>query len=74
MARITQCDRVLKYMQEFGSITQLEALKDLGVMRLASRISDLKEQGYSIKTIMETGKNRYGENTSFARYSMEDKA
>lgn len=28
----TQCKRVYEYMQEFGSITQLEALRDLGVM------------------------------------------
>ena len=33
--RLTQCDRVRMYMQEFGSITQLEAIRDLGVMRLA---------------------------------------
>ena len=30
-------------MREFGSITQLEALRDLGVMRLASRISEIKK-------------------------------
>ncbi len=64
----TQCDRVLWYMIRFGSITQLEALADLGCMRLASRISDLRERGYTIGRRMKTSKNRYGESVSFADY------
>ena len=66
----TQAQRVLEYIEEFGSITQLEALKDLGVMRLASRISDLKKQGIPIKSDMETVKNRFGENCYIKRYSL----
>jgi hypothetical protein len=66
----TQAQRVLDYIDEFGSITQLEALRDLGVMRLASRISDLKKQGYTIKSDRETVKNRFGENCNIKRYSL----
>ena len=72
MARETQTERVLAYMDEFGSITQLEALKDLGVMRLASRVSDLKKQGYPITSEIEAVKNRYGENCYIKRYSLQD--
>ena len=68
--KATQAERVLKYIEEFGSITQLEALKDLGVMRLASRISDLKKLGYPIKSDVETVKNRFGENCYIKRYSL----
>ena len=64
----TQCDKVLEYIRQFGSITQLEALSDIGCMRLASRISDLRQQGYAIGRRMKTGKNRYGESVSFAEY------
>ena len=64
----TQCDKVLQYMIRFGSITQLEALADIGCMRLASRISDLRNRGYAIGRRMKTGKNRYGESVSFAEY------
>ncbi len=64
----TQCDKVLHYMRQFGSITQLEALADIGCMRLASRISDLRQQGYSIGRRMKIGKNRYGDSVSFAEY------
>ncbi len=66
--KATQCDKVLAYMKQFGSITQLEALADIGCMRLASRISDLRQQGYSIGRRIKTGKNRYGDSVSFAEY------
>ena len=66
--KATQCDRVLQYMRTFGSITQLEALADIGCMRLASRISDLRQQGYPIGRRMKSGKNRYGEDVFFAEY------
>ena len=38
---MTQCEKIVKYIEEFGYITAWEAMKDLGVMRLASRIYDL---------------------------------
>ena len=46
--KLTQSDRVLDYIKEFGSITQLDAIRDLGIMRLASRVSDLKKSGVYI--------------------------
>lgn len=46
----TQNQRILEYITDFGAITQLDALRDLGVMRLASRVSDLKRQGYPIQS------------------------
>lgn len=69
MNKAKQTDRVLAYMREFGGITQFEAMRDLGVMRLASRISDLKRQGYAITGKMEAVKNRYGETCHIKRYS-----
>ena len=69
MIKAKQTDRVLAYIRQFGSITQYEAMMDLGVMRLASRISDLKKQGYVITGKMEAVKNRYGEKCYVKRYS-----
>ena len=66
----TQCETVLKHIRLFGSITALEAQKAYGIMRLASRISDLKKAGYDIRSVTETGRNRYGEPTSYSRYSL----
>lgn len=73
-SKITQNDKVLMYLQQFGSINPLQALSDLGIMRLASRISDLKSMGYGIEKRMVTGKNRYGESVSYAEYSLKDEA
>ena len=70
---MNQEKRVLDYMEEFGSITALEALRDLGIMRLASRISDLKGRGYNIVMEYERGVNRYGEKTKYARYRLGGK-
>lgn len=68
---MTQNEKVLDYMKRFGAITQLEALSDLGIMRLASRISDLKKRDYKIKKEMVKSKNRFGDTVQFARYSLE---
>lgn len=70
--KITQNDKVIMYLQQFGSINPLQALGDLGIMRLASRISDLKSMGYGIEKRMVTGKNRYGESVSYAEYRLKD--
>jgi hypothetical protein len=67
---LTQRQRVLRHLEDFGSITSLEAMQDYGIMRLASRISDLKRAGVTIKKEMVRGENRYGEPTCFARYSL----
>jgi hypothetical protein len=68
--KLTQCERIMRYIEETGSITQIDALREFGCMRLASRISDLKRQGVPVKRTMETAKNRYGEPVSYARYSL----
>lgn len=70
--KATQAQRILDYIDQFGSITQLEALKDLGCMRLASRISDLKRKGYPIISKTEAVKNRFGENSHIKRYYIQD--
>jgi hypothetical protein len=57
-------------MRQFGSISTLEAFNDLGVARLASRIHDLRQQGYNIESEVKTAKNRFGENTSFKIYRL----
>lgn len=68
--RPKQVERVLDYMDEFGSITQFEAIRDLGVMRLASRISELRKMGFTIDDAMIPVKNRYGETCHIKQYKL----
>lgn len=69
MARkISQCEKILQFIQDTGSITPLDALKHFGCMRLASRMCDIKRMGYPVVKEMEISKNRYGEPIRYARY------
>ena len=69
-----QEERVLRYLSDYGSITSLEAMRDLGVMRLASRICDLRRKGIPIQKRTESTVNRYGERCIVVRYYMENKS
>ena len=60
MKKQTQNDAVLRYLIDNGSITQLEAINELGCTRLASRIHDLREKGFEITSKMEKVPTRYG--------------
>lgn len=69
--KATQCERVLDYINDFGSITSLQAMRDIGCMRLASRINDLKRMGYPVRKRSVKAVNRYGETVYFAEYYIE---
>ncbi len=66
----TQNERLLDYLDEHGRITQREAMEELGIMRLAARIADLRAMGHAItrRTVKVT--NRYGEKCHIAEYRM----
>lgn len=66
--KVTQCEKVLEYMRQFGSINKFDALADIGCKCLTSIISDLRKQGIAIGRRMGCGKDRYGETVRFAVY------
>jgi len=68
---MTQSQVILEHLKKHGSITQKEAIDNYGIMRLGARIWDLKRQGHVISTERETGVNRYGERTAYARYRLQ---
>ena len=67
---MTQCEKILRHLRDYGSINPLEALEQYGIMRLASRITDLKQRGYMIQSITRKSKNRYGEAVHFSEYRL----
>ena len=73
MAKMSQCDRILRHMEDYGSIDPMIAIKEYGCMRLASRIADLKDRGIEIISSRTKGKNRYGEDTSYCTYRLANK-
>lgn len=70
---MTQNDLILRHLRDYGSISSMEAMENYGIMRLASRISDLKKAGIPITREMVSRKNRYGDTVTFARYSIADR-
>lgn len=70
--RLTQRDMILKYMQDNGSITAYEAVKEIGCLQLAARLCELKKLGYRFdKTRIHT-KNRYGYPSHYDEYRLAD--
>lgn len=48
-SKATQARKVLDHMKEKGGITGLEAMQRYGIMRLASRVHDLRRAGHNVK-------------------------
>ena len=69
---MTTKERVLNYIKEFGSITTLDSIRDLGYTRLSDGIYRLQKDGIPIKDRIEHGKNRWGEDTIFKRYYIDE--
>ena len=69
-----QQQRIIDYMVEFGSITPMQAFADLGITKLATRVSELIADGYIIKKERVKAKNRYGDAVNFTRYSLPDES
>lgn len=68
---MTQCEKILEYMEQKGHITAWDAVYNLGVFRLSARIADLRADGYKIKTEMVKKKDGRGEFKYYASYSLE---
>ena len=69
---ITQREAILQYIKEFGSITPMQAFADLGITKLATRISEMRKDGMTFKIEMVSVKNRYGKSVTYAKYSFAE--
>ena len=70
---MTQCERIIRHLNDYGSISAQEAIEEYGIYRLASRMTDLKNRGVKFNVEMKKGKNRYGEPTRYAVYWLAEK-
>ena len=63
---------VLMHLEEFGSITSWEAIKEYGATRLSAIIYNLRHR-YSLNIISEAVEftDRYGHKSSFAKYVLK---
>ena len=68
----TQCNKILEHIKEHGSISPIEARVLYGVMRLASRVNDLRRRGHNITSEIVTGVDRNGGKVRYAVYKLEE--
>ena len=69
--KLTQKDKILRHLNEVGSINPLQALREYSIMRLATRVWELKDEGYNISTTMKSSTNRFGEKVRYAEYELK---
>lgn len=68
---MTQCERVKRHLEKYGTITTLEAFRDYGITRLSARIWDLKHKdGLVITEERKTARNRFNEATHYNVYRL----
>lgn len=70
MSRISQKEMILKHLQDYGTITTWEAIKEYGCTRLSDRIFTLRKV-YVISDEWEYGINRYGKRNRWKKYKLE---
>lgn len=68
--KLTQYDRVLDHLQRNGKLSQKQAIRLYGAYRLSAIIYNLRQNGYTITTNFKSGKNRFGDNVSWAEYKL----
>ena len=66
----TQREKVLMFIRQFGKITSWEAYSELGITQLATRIFELKQEGYIFTKTRINTKNRFEEPTHYDEYRL----
>ena len=68
----TQKVRLLKYLNKHKSITTMQAMSQLGIMRLSERIRELEADGVKINHIARwRTKNMFGEECFVTKYCLK---
>ena len=65
---MNQYDLILGYIEEHGSITPMEAYLELGITKLATRISEMIRRGIKISKKSITVINRRGQKCRVMQY------
>ena len=66
----THYTRLLDYLKEFGNVTSLTAIRDLGNTRLSATIYQLRKDGHDIISKDLIVRNRWGNNTTVSQYKL----
>lgn len=64
----SQCQIIVGYLKKHRYITTRTAMSELGILRLASRISEMRKYGYKIGDEYVDVLDRFGKKTRIKRY------
>lgn len=64
--------RIIDYINKFGSITTFQAFADLGCTRLSEYIRQIRQERVVLDETISK-KNRYGENVWYKKFYFEEK-
>lgn len=67
---MTQKQRIMRHLNDYGSITPGEAYTQYGIYRLSAVIFELRKKERITTTMVRT-KNRYGEDVKYAKYILK---
>lgn len=71
---ITQKQMVRGYLEKYGSITTLQAFRDLCIMDLQGAIRDLIKEGMDIQKKIVYKRNRFGKMVHFKKYFIRNES
>tara|TARA_R100001594_G_scaffold80364_1_gene114870 strand:- start:394 stop:615 length:222 start_codon:yes stop_codon:yes gene_type:complete len=68
-----QKQAVLYHLQQYQTITSLEAISEYGATRLSDIIFRLRKEGYNIESLPFIKRNRFGNTVTLAKYYLDEK-
>lgn len=68
---MSQKDRILEYLEKYGTITTLESVLKLGITDPQHYIMELRNENYNITDQWINGTNRVGRRIRYKRYRLE---
>lgn len=70
--KYSQRKRLVSFLKKHGSVSRMEAFKELGIVELSSRIGEINAEGeYLITSDWEHSVNQFGEPIRYKRYKLE---
>ena len=67
---MTQREEIIEYIREYGSITPMQAFYDLGITKLATRVSEMCKDGIAFKIETVKHKGLRGKTVRYAKYTL----
>ena len=67
---MNQKARILQFLKRGRVLTRLNSWDELGIIEAPARISELRKEGYPIKTTLRSVRNVYGEKVQIANWTL----